>query len=228
MPTFDIIREIKPVESFRVISVRGQFDLKNDMIRERFQGNIDIDNRSWSIGIIYGRSGTGKSTIAKQIFPQAYTQKFPYHSHSILDDFPRDNSTSDIIKMLNSVGFSSVPSWLKPYNVLSTGERMRVDIARAILSKKVLIVFDEFTSTINREVAKIGSYAVSKTVRRMKKQFIAVTCHEDIIEWLEPDWTFCTNNFSFFLAENTKGPRLRSTSMKQIGAHGKCFASIII
>jgi len=57
---------------------------------------------------------------------------------------------------------------------------MRVDIARAILMDKPIIVFDEFTSVVDREVAKISSYAIQKAVRRTNKQFIAVTCHYDV------------------------------------------------
>ena len=31
----------------------------------------------------------------------------------------------------------------------------------------------------------------------MDKKFIAVSCHKDILEWLEPDWTFCTDSMIF-------------------------------
>ena len=42
---------------------------------------------------------------------------------------------------------------------------------------KLVIVFDEFTSVVDREIAKVSAYAISKAVRRSKKQFVAVTCH---------------------------------------------------
>jgi len=103
--------------------------------------------------------------------------------------------------MFNSVGFSSPPSWLKPYHVLSNGEKMRVDLARSLLSKKDIVVFDEFTSVVDRNVAKITSFAVSKSVRKTKKQFVAVSCHFDILEWLEPDWVFNTNTMSFHMGK---------------------------
>lgn len=43
---------------------------------------------------------------------------------------------------------------------------------------------------VDRTVAKIGSAAIAKSIRkgRIAKQFVAVTCHYDILEWLEPDW----------------------------------------
>ena len=65
---------------------------------------------------------------------------------------------------------------------------MRVDIAMALCLPQNLIVFDKFTSTVDRTVAQIGSIAVSKAVRKHSgKQFIAVSCHSDILDWLEPD-----------------------------------------
>jgi GNAT superfamily N-acetyltransferase len=49
---------------------------------------------------------------------------------------------------------------------------------------------DEFTSTVDRTVAQIGSHALAKTVRQRGQQFIAVTCHEDVEAWLNPDWVY--------------------------------------
>jgi len=197
MPSFDIIREVKPPRTYRVAAVMGQFDLQTEHIVERFRGELDLDF-DWNIGVIVGNSGTGKSTIAKELFPDAYIDKFEYKAESVLDDMPEHCSIKEITQVFNSVGFSSPPSWLKPYHVLSTGEKMRVDLARAILEKRDLIVFDEFTSVVDRTVAKISSLALQKAIRRMNKKFIAVTCHFDVIEWLQPDWIFNTNNMRFF------------------------------
>ena len=38
----------------------------------------------------------------------------------------------ELTSLLTAVGFSSPPSWIKPYHVLSTGERFRCDLARAL------------------------------------------------------------------------------------------------
>lgn len=173
MPDFDIIKEFTPsVESYRVATVRGVFDLQAEKIKEQFKGGIDIEGKQWNIGVIFGRSGSGKSTIARELFPANYIRGFEYNAQSVLDDMPADSSIKDIFKIFNSVGFSSPPSWLKNYDVLSTGEKMRVDIARAILEQRDMIVFDEFTSVIDREVARIGSIVISKTIRKMEKSLL--------------------------------------------------------
>lgn len=206
MPTFDIVKEIKPKETFRIASVIGRFDLQSNHITERFKGSIDIDH-NWQIGLIVGKSGTGKTTIAKQLFPESYITNFEYKSESILDDMPKDCSVEEITKAFNSVGFSSPPSWLKPYQVLSNGEKMRVDLARAILSDYNLFVFDEYTSVVDRNIAQISSFAIQKAIRKTSKQFIAVTCHYDVEEWLLPDWIFDTNTMTFHSLEGQKKNR---------------------
>lgn len=211
MPSFDIIREIDAVDTFRVKSVVGAFDLQTQKIREHFKGNIDIENKDWNVGLIVGSSGSGKSTIAKECFGEYMIEGYDYNSKSVIDDMPKNKTQKEITKSFTSVGFASPPSWLKPYSVLSNGEKMRCDLARAILDENEIICFDEFTSVVNREVAKTGSYAISKSVRKLDKKFIAVSCHYDIKEWLEPDWIYDTDKQEFFFAQtNLRDPKSNS------------------
>lgn len=233
MPSFDIVREINPDLTYRVSSVVSAFDLDLQHVKEHFTGNIDLAGKEWNVGLIVGGSGTGKSTIAKEVFPEAYIVGYEYNKKSVIDDMPQDKSIKDIEKTFTSVGFSSPPSWLKPYDVLSNGEKMRVDLARSILEDNELIVFDEFTSVVNREVAKTSSYAISKAVRRADKKFIAVACHKDIIEWLEPDWIYDTDQKRFFIVrESTTALKcnLKYTglTMQIKNKSGKCLESITI
>ena len=107
--------------------------------------------------------------------------------------WPRDRAVVDAIKapvkgparMLTAVGFGSPPAWLRPYHALSTGEQFRAKLARVLLELQEPVV-DEFTSVVDRQVAKFGSEAVAKEVRRRDGRFVALTCHFDVIEWLEP------------------------------------------
>lgn len=114
--------------------------------------------------------------------------------------------------------------------MLSNGEKMRCDLARAILSDDELFVFDEFTSVVDRNVAKVGSFAMQKAIRKQKnKRMIAVTCHFDVEDWLLPDWVFNTNDMTFYLCEAQKKKsarhpiqNLRSQQRQGFGLAGVC------
>lgn len=162
-------------------------------IRHEWDVCFDHDAREWKIGLIAGPSGSGKSTIASEVFKTAYIHKgFDWdREKSVLDGFPEKCDVKEITSLMNSVGFSSPPFWLKPFQHLSTGQKFRVELARCIALDEPVVVFDEFTSVVDRDVAKIGCAAVAKTIRRRQRpQLVAVSCHYDIIDWLQPDWVF--------------------------------------
>lgn len=225
MPHFDIVKQSEIEDTFRVSKIKADYDVKTEHANEHFSGNIDLPEK-WNIGIIVGASGTGKSTIAKELFSENLISGFDYRAKSVVDDMPQGKSIDEISKMFYSVGFGSVPSWLKPYAVLSNGEKMRVDLARAMLERD-FIVFDEFTSVIDRNVAQTACIAINKAVKVNNKKFIAVSCHYDIINWLQPDWIFDTNEmkFSFMNAhELQKNSQLENAT----GASGRSLRNIII
>ncbi len=63
-----------------------------------------------------------------------------------------------------------------------------------------IVAFDEFTSVVDRNVARVASAAIAKALRtgRIPCRFVAVTCHYDVTEWLAPDWVLdmATGSFS--------------------------------
>lgn len=225
MQDFNIVRKSDIDKTFRVAQIMGDFDVQESHAEEKFVGKIEFPDQ-WSIGVIYGASGTGKTTIAKELFGDSFIKSFEYTHKSVIDDMPKDVSISEIEKTFYSVGFGSVPSWLKPYQVLSNGEKMRVDLARAYLEND-FFVFDEFTSVVDRQVAQTSCIAIEKSIRKNNKQFIAVSCHDDILQWLQPDWVFDTNTMQMvFLTAHDLKNNLQS---KVVGVNnGSILANIII
>lgn len=184
----------------RVMQLEGLFDVAPTKTSDEFYDvKMPIDEFDWQIGLIVGTSGSGKTTIAREIWGSQIDKSYCWDENkSIVDSFPENMSIKDVTMLLSSVGFSSPPLWLRPYHVLSNGEKFRVMIARALAeSSDDLCVIDEFTSVVDRTVAKIGSAAISKTIKRTKRKFVAVSCHYDIAEWLEPDWIYETNTARF-------------------------------
>lgn len=225
MPSFNIVKKNQVDKTYRVAHIMSDYDVKVEHSNEHFEGNIVLPDK-WNIGVIVGNSGTGKSTIAKELFGDILINGFDYKAKSVIDDMPKNATMDDISKIFYAVGFGSVPCWLKPYNVLSNGEKMRVDLARALLEKDV-VCFDEFTSVVDREVAKTACVAINKAVKRQDKQFVAVSCHFDILEWLQPDWVFDTNNMQSFFGQSLD-QNLNFKSEDVIGANGQNLDVIII
>lgn len=193
MPTVDIVVETQIAKSFRVDQIKGMFDLPiKDKTSHSWKFDFPYDlDPTWRIGLIVGPSGSGKSTVARSVFGEYIQEGFEWsRDKAILDDFKTSDGVRDIVQALTSVGLSSPPSWCKPFAVLSNGEKFRVELAKAIVegADKGCVVIDEFTSVVDRTVAKVASAAIAKAVRRREMKFVAVSCHYDIMDWLEPDW----------------------------------------
>lgn len=199
MPSSKFVVSSKIKKSFRNEKVKGMFDVDKDVVEKHFDVNIPIEDKEWNIGLIVGSSGTGKTTIATKVFDDYdLFQGFEWSDNSVIDDFSQDFSAKQITEALSKVGFSSPPDWLKPFSVLSNGQKMRAELARLILESDNPVIYDEFTSVVDRQVAKIGSSAIQKFIRKNDKKFIAVSCHFDIEEWLEPDWVYNVNTHEFY------------------------------
>jgi len=181
--------------TFRAEKVRSQFDIpEQDTLTHDLRLDWNLPDE-WNIGLIVGPSGSGKSTLAHEAFPNA-----PYYDgqnatldwpgdEPVVDGFSENQTTSEVTEALSRVGFSSPPHWLQPYHTLSTGQKFRADMARLLLDTDAdLRVIDEFTSTVDRTVAKSVSNAVQSFVREEDKRVVLVTCHYDVADWLEPDW----------------------------------------
>lgn len=195
----------------RVLQLEGIFDVP-PAERSALTWDIELplEEREWNIGLIVGPSGCGKSTIAAEMFPDSMITGYAWTAEqAIVDAFPSAMSIRDITALLNSVGFSSPPSWLRPFGVLSNGEQFRVTMARALAENQSLAVMDEFTSVVDRQVAQIGSNAIAKTVRRLGSRFVGVSCHYDIVDWLQPDWMYEPATAKFQWRSLQRRPQIR-------------------
>lgn len=224
MPTITTTVACPIHDSFRVQQVAGMFDVPlAEKAAEHFEADVPGRDENWQIGLIVGPSGSGKSTIARTAFgSKLYTANEWPTDRAVVDCFG-ELSTRHIVELFTAVGFGSPPSWVKPYHVLSNGERFRCDLARALAASykaatggrgpgttatntnptttplvrdqrsrlcTPVIAFDEFTSVVDRNVAKFCSAAIAKGIHRghLPCRFVAVTCHYDVAEWLQPDW----------------------------------------
>lgn len=198
MPKVDVVVETKVSTSVRARQLESMFDVpRAETSKLEWHVDMPIEEQDWNVGLIVGPSGCGKSTIAKKIFGDHVDVPLKWGADAVVDDFDSEASMKDISAVCRAVGFNTIPAWLRPYEVLSNGEKFRVELARRLMECGDPIVVDEFTSVVDRQVGKIGSHAVQKYVRKTGKKFVAVTCHSDVIEWLQPDWVFSPAEGSF-------------------------------
>jgi len=142
---------------------------------------------TFGIGLIVGTSGSGKSLLLKEF--GEYKKPLWDPELAICSHFDTYNES---VQKLMGAGFNSIPQWLVPYNILSTGQKYRVNLARCITSNTV---FDEFTSVIDRATALSLSNSLQKLIRQEKyTNVVFATVHKDIISYLQPDWVYNTDD----------------------------------
>lgn len=197
------------------------FDCIFDGISKFYPWEKPEITEDFTIGIIHGNSGSGKSTLLKEFgedIPNIWEDDKAIISHF--------ESPDEGINLLGAVGLNSIPSWYKPYKVLSNGEKFRADLARKL---KDGCVIDEFTSVVDRTVAKSTSISIAKYIRKNGlKNVVISTCHEDIIEWLNPDWVIDTNLGEYYKDFFQLDQVLISKYIEQGMIFGPCLKTITI
>jgi GNAT superfamily N-acetyltransferase len=203
MPAIHVQLDTPVARSFRVDQVAGMFDApvadRSKLDLRAHVPPLEAPGSDWTIGAIVGPSGSGKGQIARHWLGKRFLEASPDRTtghrwpkdKAIVDAFPADLETAAITGALNAVGFSSPPAWVLPYAALSTGQRARADLARVLLRDEPVLGVDEFTSTVDRQIGQFMAAAAAKAIRKQRcrlHRLVAVTCHYDVLDWLEPDW----------------------------------------
>jgi ABC-type Mn2+/Zn2+ transport system ATPase subunit len=165
--------------------------------------NVNIPDK-WNIGLIYGSSGSGKTTLVKKLFGDDVFNMEINEEEPIINQMPSNLTYEECANLLNGIGLNSVPCWIRPVKTLSNGQRARAEavllMCRALENDIVFI--DEWTSVVDRTVAKAMSVCLSKFAKRHNKRIVLLSCHYDIIEWLLPDWLVDCNKQEFILPQS--------------------------
>lgn len=184
-------------DSYRAARVKSLFNAESGCNWSHV-ADLPIEDSEWKIGLIVGASGSGKTSIGSQIGSGIYDlYKRWDEDKPIVDCIAPDGDFNTVTGALSAVGLGDVPAWLRPFHVLSNGEKFRAGLDRLICEQPDMAVVDEFTSVIDRQIAKIGAGAFSKSWKRTGKRIILLSCHYDIIEWLQPDWVYDTTEAQF-------------------------------
>lgn len=189
-------RSVEIERSYTVARALALFNVSHEDTTEfHVQAEVPIESEGWRIGAIIGPSGSGKTSLVEALIKEGFheSEHEPWDpAKAILDGVA--GGFESATGALASVGLGTVPSWVRPYHVLSNGERFRANLARILNSDVDRVVIDEFTSVVDRRVATIGAGAFAKAWRRRPSgQVIVVGPHFDILPWIKPDWVVRTS-----------------------------------
>lgn len=184
-------------DSYRAARVKSLFNAETGANFD-LDAEIPIDDNGWSLGVIVGPSGSGKTSMGGQLWGGEAFADFDNWpgDRPIVDAIAPGGDFNEVTAALAAVGLGTVPVWLRPFPVLSNGEKFRANLARVICDAPRRVVIDEFSSVVDRQIARFGALAFSKSWKRLARdggnQCVLLSCHYDIIDWLEPDWVFDT------------------------------------
>jgi ABC-type ATPase involved in cell division len=221
----EVHNRVSDFNSYRAARVKSLFNAGSGCNFD-IEAEFDLPEK-WNIGVVVGPSGSGKTSIGKVIFGENkicdYTQGWSADK-PIIDDIAPNGDFNEVTGALANVGLGDVPAWLRPFRVLSNGEQFRAGLARLIVEKPKQVVVDEFTSVVDRQIAKIGSKAFAKGWRRANEggQVVLLTPHYDILDWVQPDWVFDTKTKKFDRSLRQK-PRIQLDIFKTDGSYWKYF-----
>ena len=196
--SYNVRLSSEPSLSFMATKAANSMDIDIEKkLTHELSVQADVETH-FNVGLIVGNSGSGKTTLAHQILGIDCFDDQIDNEKPIIDQFPSQMSYEDRASILNSIGLSQVVCWIRPVKTLSNGQKFRALAALKIAKAgDEVIAIDEWTSVVDRTVAKVMSYALAKSARRFDKKFVLVSCHSDVIEWLAPDWIIDCNKQSY-------------------------------
>lgn len=209
--------------SYRAARVKSLFNVESGA-NFSLEADIDLESAPWKIGIIVGPSGSGKTSMGRALWGREaiYAPSWPANL-PVIDAITPGGSFDDVTAALSSVGLGSVPTWLRPYPVLSNGEQFRANLARLIAEAPTRAVLDEFSSVVDRQIAQIGAGAFAKAWRRTGGQAVLLSCHYDILDWVQPDWVFDTATGQFLRGALWRRPRIEVDVLQTGWEHWPAF-----
>lgn len=214
-------------KSFYAVKAAQSVDLN---IEEKLSHKLEIVTHidpNWQIAAIVGNSGSGKTTLAHKMFN--FIEQDLDLNKTAIDHFDDQMTFDDRVQALCGMGLASVPCWIRPLKTLSTGQRARAKAAIVIAqSKGDVVVLDEWTSTVDRTVAMIMTQRLAKLCRAQNKKVVVVSCHFDILPWLEPDWAIDCNASQFDNQPKYEKKNCFSTFNLAQKTNGECLGNIII
>ena len=166
------------------------FGLHGETLNSQVFSPLDIQASSGNIIFIAGASGSGKSVLLRAIDPHfssdglriVFEGKRSEYSAGWIEDLPEGVpiiqhfserwGVERAIAALNQAGLSEAFVYLKPFDLLSRGQRYRAKLAQLALKSDQVWLIDEFCADLDPLTARI----VARNLRRHVVKYRRIAC----------------------------------------------------
>lgn len=182
----------KVEQTDRVLEVAEAFGLGLEDRDFVIYDNLEIEAQAGDVIYINGQSGSGKSLVLRELASQmlergykvANLDDIQFEDAPLVDQIGKD--TNDAIRLLSLAGLNDAYLLVRKPNQLSDGQRYRFRLAKVIESNADVWVADEFCAVLDRDTAKVVSFNVQRTARKVGAMVIVATTHTDLVADLKP------------------------------------------
>ena len=185
--------------------VMSSFGISTDRLVQRLTGSVNLVASAGSVTFVAGASGCGKSlflanldpdwqmsTVTRrgQVLPRDYRAGWlrPLPPNASLFEYLAERHGAErTFDALARVGLSEALLFLKPFEMLSRGQRYRAMLADLMLGDDDVWLLDEFCSDLDPLSARIVASRLRDTVREEGRiAFVAAANHGHFIHALRP------------------------------------------
>lgn len=185
--------------------VMDSFGITTKNVRTRIVGPLSLAVQAGTVTFVAGASGCGKSLLLDRLDPnwgsptvEMYGAITPAdYSVARLTPFPVDAPLFEYLAekhgperafdALARVGLSEALVFLKPFAMLSRGQRYRAMLSDLILGDAQVWLIDEFCSDLDPLTARIVAHKLRETVwQEQRIAFVAAANHAHFIAALRP------------------------------------------
>ncbi|WP_156352011.1 GNAT family N-acetyltransferase [Pseudomonas sp. NBRC 111130] len=185
--------------------VMSSFGISTQKLSQKLIGSVSFTAHAGTVSFIAGSSGCGKSLLLNRLDPRAVSETLNYlgkispatYKVGWLKPFPANASLFGYLaqqhgaerafEALSKVGLSEALLFLKPFEMLSRGQRYRAMLADLILGDDDVWLIDEFCSDLDPLSSRIVAERLHSVVRKEERiAFVAAANHGHFIRALRP------------------------------------------